>query len=139
MGFKTGFWGEQEKARSQTRKEYFKNHVNGNTEPALTVGVIGENIAKQWLTSAKLDHKTDHDLLWVRRQKIEVKTSAAKQWTFSIAKNQLSNEPNNYFFLICMKGKKVARIYFIPKDIVKVTSLKMGKENSGKYSQFRVV
>lgn len=112
MPYKTGSWGEQAKARSKERIEYFRKlnktrHEQQYKKRFRSFGSLGELIALKFLNNSILVRKQGFDITW-KNQKIEVKISAYKEkykyWLFHTGRQK--NKTNYFFLILTEKDKK---------------------------------
>jgi hypothetical protein len=153
MPYKSGYWGEQAKARSKKRLDYFKRYeaskkltkrlTIGNYKSPVHIGAKGEEIAMKYLKDCSLIKAHDFDILW-KGSKVEVKTSSflydkSHGWYYSFDIG-IQKGKTDYFMFVCLdeEGKNLKTMYFVPDDAV--TSKKEVKiyQNSKGYSDYEV-
>lgn len=146
MPYKTGEWGNEAKARSKRRREYFLEYRK--THPSKSCykrsfkgfGSLGEIIGLKIFEGSVLVRRPNFDITW-KDKKIEIKIATLQnkrnRWTFSTGRQKGKTD---YFLLIGMDKdrKNIVKIYFIPDNVMdnrKYTTLGM---RSKRFKEFRM-
>ena len=160
MTYETGEWGEQAKARSQKRKEYFKEYRRKHPQKysykkgkynyiGTSLGYRGEMMALNILKGSKKINRPC-DLKW-KGKLVDVKTGIKRKlsnkhlngkrvkgntyrWKFLLEKQKGKVD---LFFIICKDlEEKVQYIFLIPDKDIKTKNLNICENKAYKYSKY---
>ena len=143
MTYITGSWGEEAKARSQGRREYFREyrrkHPQKYKSHGDSLGYMGEVLALNILVGSKRINRPC-DLSWngklvdVKTAKPTLQKGGGNRWKFLLSKQK--NKIDLFLLIRKDKDDKVIDIHLIPNGSIRGKNISFNNNTVTKYSKY---